>query len=308
MINTNSLESAARYALDTGNQTRILLVLLALGLLLSLAVPSLRSSTFHVASGDSDPISTGNATYDQYDSIIVQLSQQNGLNPFIIKGQIMLESGFNQYAQSSVINAGCGWTYDLGLMQVNPYCNGVSASSLYQPWTNIEIGTSVMGQLYNEFGNIDLALQAYNIGSTAVAAGQRNWAYSDGVENYAQQFETMHNALNQGSGSGGFTYTVQPGDSLYSIGQNYGVSWTSIAQANGIYSPYTIYVGQQLWIPSSSGGSSSSSSGSWTYTVQPGDSLYSIGQTYGVSWQTIAQDNGIYAPYTIYVGQQLTIP
>ena len=77
----------------------------------------------------------------------------------------------------------------------------------------------------------------------------------------------------------------------------------TLAQDNGISSPYMIYPGQSLWIPSSSGGS-----GSWTYTVQPGDTLYGIGQRYGVNWQSIAQANGIYAPYTVHVGESLTIP
>ena len=290
---------------------RILLAVVALGLLLTVAVPSLRNSSFHSASGDSDPISTGISWQDQYDSIIVQLSQQNGLDPFVIKGQIMLESGFNANAQSSVINAGCGWTYDLGLMQVNPVCSGVPSWELYQPWTNIQTGTSIMGSLYRQFWDINLALQAYNIGSTAVENGQRNWAYSDGVQNYAQQFRDEHSALgqsysgNQGGGSGGFSYTVQPGDSLYSIGQANGVSWTTIAQVNGISWPYTIYQGESLWIPASGGGGGG---GSWTYSVQSGDSLYSIGQRVGVSWTSIAQANGISAPYTIYVGEQLSIP
>jgi LysM repeat protein len=47
------------------------------------------------------------------------------------------------------------------------------------------------------------------------------------------------------------TYTVQAGDSLYTIGLKFGVSWQSIASANNISSPYTIYPGQVLVIPTS---------------------------------------------------------
>ena len=46
----------------------------------------------------------------------------------------------------------------------------------------MKVSTSIMAQLFQEFGNYDLALQAYNIGSTAVQDGQRNWAYSDAVD------------------------------------------------------------------------------------------------------------------------------
>jgi nucleoid-associated protein YgaU len=225
-----------------------------------------------IASAAYDPIAVGNWTQDQFDSIIVTYANQYGLDPFIIKGQIMLESGFNQWAQSSQINAGCGWTYDLGLMQVNPYCNGVSANSLYNAWTNVQIGTAGDARLYQQFGDISLALQAYNIGASAVSAGYRNWAYSDGVENWAQTFRNEHNAIyGSGGGSGGSSggvYVVQPGDYLSLIASKFGTTYTAIAQANGISYPYTVYPGEHLTIPGAS------SSGSWTYTVQPGDSLY----------------------------------
>ncbi len=274
----------------------------SLGILVLALLAGSTAMTHQVASAATDSIATGNSTYDQFDSIIVAQAQQNGLDPFIIKGQIMLESGFNQWAQSSQINAGCGWTHDIGLMQINPYCNGVSANSLFDPTTNIQIGTAADGRLYQEFGSMDLALQAYNIGAASVAAGQRNWAYSNAVDNYAQQFRNEHNALYGSSGSppppSSGTYVVQPGDTLYAIGNRYGVSWQSIAQANGISYPYTIYVGEQLTIPGQS----------QTYVVQPGDSLYAIGLRYGVSWSSIAQANGISYPYVIYPGETLVIP
>lgn len=47
-----------------------------------------------------------------------------------------------------------------------------------------------------------------------------------------------------------YYHTVRHGQSLSSIGAWYGVSWKSIAKANGITSPWTIYSGQVLCIPS----------------------------------------------------------
>ena len=46
-------------------------------------------------------------------------------------------------------------------------------------------------------------------------------------------------------------HTVKHGESLSIIGSYYGVNWKSIANANGIKSPYTIYTGQVLCIPTS---------------------------------------------------------
>lgn len=45
------------------------------------------------------------------------------------------------------------------------------------------------------------------------------------------------------------TYTVQSGDCLSEIGAKLGVNWKEIASLNGIHSPYTIYKGQKLKIP-----------------------------------------------------------
>ena len=46
------------------------------------------------------------------------------------------------------------------------------------------------------------------------------------------------------------THTVQQGETLFRISLRYGVSWVAIAQANNISSPYVIYPGQTLIIPS----------------------------------------------------------
>lgn len=46
-----------------------------------------------------------------------------------------------------------------------------------------------------------------------------------------------------------FRYVVRPGDSVFRIANNYGVSITAIAQANGLVEPSLIYPGQTLIIP-----------------------------------------------------------
>lgn len=47
---------------------------------------------------------------------------------------------------------------------------------------------------------------------------------------------------------------------------------------------------------------------SQTYTVVKGDTLSIIGKKLGVAWKDIASANGIRSPYTIKVGQKLSIP
>jgi len=45
------------------------------------------------------------------------------------------------------------------------------------------------------------------------------------------------------------SYVVQPGETLGIIAQRYGMSWTTLAQMNGIYDPNHIEVGQTITIP-----------------------------------------------------------
>ncbi|MAT99498.1 MAG: hypothetical protein CL608_20340 [Anaerolineaceae bacterium] len=46
-----------------------------------------------------------------------------------------------------------------------------------------------------------------------------------------------------------FSHIVRPGETLFLISLQYGVSWPAIAEANNLTSPYVIYVGQTLEIP-----------------------------------------------------------
>jgi len=45
-----------------------------------------------------------------------------------------------------------------------------------------------------------------------------------------------------------------------------------------------------------------------TYRVKGGDTLFNLSQKYGVSWQTLAELNGLQEPYVLKIGQQLKVP
>lgn len=53
--------------------------------------------------------------------------------------------------------------------------------------------------------------------------------------------------------SGGFYYTVRPGDTLSAIAARFGVTLSALIQANNITNANVIRVGQQLWIPAGGG-------------------------------------------------------
>ena len=108
-----------------------------------------------------------------------------------------------------------------------------------------------------------------------------------------------------GVGRGG-TYVVKEGDTLFSIARQYGVTVDSLAQANNISDPSTLYVGQELVVPRAT--TSRSSGGTRIHVVQPGETLSEIAAQYGVSAEAIMQANGISDPNSILAGSQLIIP
>lgn len=105
--------------------------------------------------------------------------------------------------------------------------------------------------------------------------------------------------------TGYLSYQVQPGDFLWLIGNKYSVSTDEIISVNGLTST-TIYPGQVLMIPGDDD-TAESPGGAIRYTVQKGDSLYFIGQRYGVTAEQILQASGL-SSAMIYPGQQLLIP
>jgi len=105
-------------------------------------------------------------------------------------------------------------------------------------------------------------------------------------------------------------HVVQPGETLFRIALNYGITVDALRAANGIVGN-TIYVGQTLIIPDGSAPvanpTPAPSGGSVTYVVQRGDTLFTIGLQFGLTWDVIAAANNI-AGTQIYAGQTLIIP
>ncbi|MBD7986301.1 glycoside hydrolase family 18 protein [Sporosarcina sp. Sa2YVA2] len=93
-------------------------------------------------------------------------------------------------------------------------------------------------------------------------------------------------------------HVVQQGQSLYGIGQAYGVAYEEIAEANKLVDPSKIVVGQALVIPIN---------GSYHW-VQPGQSLYTISKLYGTTVENLARINGINPGSILQIGQRLYIP
>jgi len=100
--------------------------------------------------------------------------------------------------------------------------------------------------------------------------------------------------------AGPMMHIVLPGDTLYSLACEYQTTVQAIMWANGL-SSYTIYVGQPLYIPTSS-----PSSGT-IHVVQSGETLYSIAGLYDTTVDAIKAANGLTSDLII-VGMELKIP
>ncbi|MBQ7141122.1 MAG: LysM peptidoglycan-binding domain-containing protein [Bacilli bacterium] len=104
--------------------------------------------------------------------------------------------------------------------------------------------------------------------------------------------------------STGNTYTVQRGDSLYSIAKKFGVSVNDLKTENNLTSNM-ISIGQVLRIPQIT--EENPSIGYTEYTVVRGDSLYSIANRFNTTVNELINLNNL-TSNLLQIGQILRIP
>ena len=97
-------------------------------------------------------------------------------------------------------------------------------------------------------------------------------------------------------------YTVQKGDTLYKIAEQFNTTVSELKRLNNLTSD-TLQIGQQLIIPKSAIPEKPSN----IYTAQSGDTLYSIASAYGISVQELKELNNL-TSNNLYIGQQLLVP
>lgn len=100
-----------------------------------------------------------------------------------------------------------------------------------------------------------------------------------------------------------FLHTIEKGQSLYSISSMYNVSTSDIIQLNPGCEE-KIYAGQTLKIPKAE----STQKGGTFHTIQSGETLYKLTQTYNVSAKRICDANPGLSAENFRIGQVIRIP
>jgi len=90
--------------------------------------------------------------------LILKYARKHNLDPWLVRGVIEVESGFNPHARSY---AGAG-----GLMQLMPgTAAGLGCGNVFDPEANIAAGTRYLRMMLDRFGGrMELAIAAYNAG------------------------------------------------------------------------------------------------------------------------------------------------
>ena len=110
------------------------------------------------------------------------------------------------------------------------------------------------------------------------------------------------------SGGGSGNYTVKAGETLSEIADRYGTSVNRLVQLNGLRDANDLWAGSRIQVPGASARQRVAvNKNAKTHRVQPGESLSSIADRYGVSMQRLIAINGISNPNQVMAGSTLTL-
>ena len=146
-------------------------------------------------------------------------------------------------------------------------------------------------------------------------------AEGDGSESAPAETDTTTEPATEAELPQNVTYEIQSGDTLFAIGLLYGVSVDDIVTANNLSSADSLEVGQLIIVPvgglpettetPDDGGEQTvdpPAASEQIHIVSAGQTLYSIGLSYGFTVEELATYNNLANPDSLEVGQEIKIP
>ena len=224
----------------------------------------------------------------------------------------------NGLSQSSVIYPGQSLTISQSDSRVatkssytaKPLASGVSTSGTY----TVQAGDTLYGIARRSGMSLNTLLSLNGLSQSSVIHPGQTLKLS-GASN-ATVASPVSYKFTASSASTSGTYTVQAGDTLYSIARRSGMSLNTLLSINGLSQSSVIRPGQTLSVSGSASQTTatpvsyqttSTSTGNGTYTVKAGDTLYRIAYNHGISLTTLLSINGLSETSTIRPGQQLVV-
>lgn len=288
----------------------------------------------------------GEAFIKKWGEAARKVAQKYNVYASVMMAQAMLESGYGQSELASKhnnlfgIKAGPGYTGKKVLYWTKEFINGqwYTVQDYFRHYDDLESsfidnasiirnGTSWDHSYYkgawkencNSYRDATQWLQG-RYATDPTYASKLNRI----IEQYnLTRFDTPSSSTNRPSNtptSGTVYYTVQRGDTLGKIANQYNTTANKIAKDNNIKDANKIYVGQKLTIHLGNGSQSSKPSKPATskpsqttenktvyYTVKSGDTLSKIASNHKVTVDHIVKENKLKDANKIYVGQKLII-
>lgn len=109
-------------------------------------------------------------------------------------------------------------------------------------------------------------------------------------------------------------YVIQPGDTLLGVAIRYDLTWQELASANGLGEHDLLQIGQAITIPGAPAASLATTSAADQtqvqpvyYTVQAGDTIFSIALQHGLDWQALLTLNGFSESSVLQIDQQIRL-
>ncbi|HAQ8194088.1 TPA: LysM peptidoglycan-binding domain-containing protein [Enterococcus faecium] len=265
----------------------------------------------NTASGTKYTVKAGDSVWsvsNKYGITMAQLIQWNNIqNNFIYPGQQLTVSN------SGSTNSTSGNTGSSTNTNNSSSVNTGSSSS--QGTYTVKAGESVWSVANKNGITMDQLIEWNNIKNNFIYPGQQlivkggtSANTNTGSTTSAAKPNTPNTSATTSTSSTGNTmYTVKAGESVWSVANKHHITMDQLIEWNNIKNNF-IYPGQQVIVKKGSSQSTNQQSvtGSKTYTVKSGESVWSVADSHGITMAQLIEWNNIKNNF-IYPGQTLIV-